>query len=104
MPLIFSKEAILYILGAVVLAFTSPCIAGSSCWRMISKSRSTQPCLCTVGTRNGLVADSRRRTHHHRHVRILSVSRSFHVSNDDITDGVRDHTAFTSPHSKASSD
>ncbi|GFN90411.1 hypothetical protein PoB_001691700 [Plakobranchus ocellatus] len=42
-------------------------------------------CCVTQGLRSG-----HRHTHDHRHVRILRTSRSFHVSNDGVTDGVRD--------------
>ncbi|GFO38197.1 hypothetical protein PoB_006470200 [Plakobranchus ocellatus] len=49
-------------------------------------------CPLSQGLRSG-----RRRTHHHRHVRILRASRTFHVPNDDILGGVWDaqHFYFT---------
>ncbi|GFO49538.1 hypothetical protein PoB_007604300 [Plakobranchus ocellatus] len=47
-------------------------------------------------------SSGRRCAHHHRHVRTLMASRSFHVSNDYITDGIKDaqHLHFNAVLSK----
>ncbi|GFN99619.1 hypothetical protein PoB_002612500 [Plakobranchus ocellatus] len=42
-------------------------------------------CRPTQGMSSGLC-----HIHHHKHIRILRASRSFHNPNDDITDGLRD--------------
>ncbi|GFO10956.1 hypothetical protein PoB_003746100 [Plakobranchus ocellatus] len=69
------------------------CIAGSSCWRLINWLRSTPvpryPQRSIYRLTQALNSGCRY-THQHRHVRIPRASRSLHVPNDDITDGIRD--------------
>ncbi|GFO24849.1 hypothetical protein PoB_005135400 [Plakobranchus ocellatus] len=86
MPLAFSKETTFPPLRQVLPASTSASILGSSFWSLINCSRSTPTCLrFALRCRPG-----HRRTHHQRHVGVLQAPSSFHILNDDITDGVRD--------------
>ncbi|GFO47830.1 hypothetical protein PoB_007433500 [Plakobranchus ocellatus] len=75
MPLIFSKERVCALFE-------------QSSWHPQIKLR------LTSGLSSGC-----HRTHHHRHVRILRASCSFHVPNGDITYGVRDaQRLYTNTH------